>query len=510
VRWAQALKTGVGDVRTTVFQHVMAGDEDAMNLREKEYAAAIEAVATARQEYERRISSAEERALYERFGAHWEAYTGSLKEILVLSRQYAKEAAAIFYNEKSTAAAAAALAVMDEIVALKNRGADAASARADAAATATLRWFAIIVGASLVLGLLAAWAITRSIAKGLASVMKPMRALAAGDLAVDIPHRGERTEIGMIADVAQVFKDALAQKRRADEAAVFENEGKMRRARKLDELTSRFEASVGALTQDLSASAAAMETTAASLSDTARRTNEHAIGVAASAEQTSVNVQTVAAATEELAATIREINRQVVDSSRTAAEAVANVRRTDAIIQGLAEGAQKIGNVVALIGGVASQTNLLALNATIEAARAGEAGKGFAVVASEVKALANQTTTATNEIARQIEQIQEATAQAVAGIREVGDIIAGMDGTAASVAAAMEEQGAATQEIARNVAQAAQGTQQVSGSIHTVKGAAEDAGDAAGRVLEAARDLARHSGALRQELQTFLGDMRAA
>ena len=90
-------------------------------------------------------------------------------------------------------------------------------------------------------------------------------------------------------------------------------------------------------------------------------------------------------------------------------------------IKGLADAAQKIGDVVELIRTIAGQTNLLALNATIEAARAGESGRGFAVVASEVKSLAVQTAKATEEISSQILSVQASTGSAVEAIARITD-----------------------------------------------------------------------------------------
>ncbi len=127
-------------------------------------------------------------------------------------------------------------------------------------------------------------------------------------------------------------------------------------------------------------------------------------------------------------------------------------------MSGLADLAGKIGTIVDIIRSIAEQTNLLALNATIEAARAGEAGRGFAIVASEVKALASQTSSATDEIATQIGAIQAATRNTVSAIRGIGGTVAEIGDLTTSIAAAVEEQTAATQEIAAAIARASDGS----------------------------------------------------
>ena len=162
----------------------------------------------------------------------------------------------------------------------------------------------------------------------------------------------------------------------------------------------------------------------------------------------------MASATEELTASINSIAQQVTRSAEIATKAAEEARRTNAVVEGLAAGTQKIGEVVTLIQNIASQTNLLALNATIEAARAGEHGRGFAVVASEVKALANQTAKATEEISAQMQDIQTATGEAVSAIQAIGGTIAEIDEISNEIAAAVDQQGAATREIAGNVQQA--------------------------------------------------------
>jgi methyl-accepting chemotaxis protein len=337
-----------------------------------------------------------------------------------------------------------------------------------------------------------------------------MERLANGATADDVPYVGWRNEVGAMARAVEIFRHNTAERQRLALEEEAENEAKMRRALRLDELTRLFEANVSVLTQGLASAATEMEATARTMTSTASQTNQQSVTVAAAAEQTSANVQTVAAATEEMAISIREIAQQVTLSTQISSQAVENASRTNGIVQALAAGAERIGDVVTLINGLASQTNLLALNATIEAARAGEAGRGFAVVASEVKNLASQTAKATEEIGAQITQIQGATQEAVGAIQGIQKIIGELSSISTGIAAAMEEQGATTSEISRSVQEAARGTEQVTDSIDNVKQGAGETGTAAVQVLGAAQELARHAEDLGREVDAFLSGVRAA
>jgi ABC-type transporter Mla subunit MlaD len=310
-----------------------------------------------------------------------------------------------------------------------------------------------------------------------------------------------------------VILDASRKPRRACGSLVDIHDGMKGQAdqkAKRDATAGRFETRIGQMASHIAAGSAQMVTTARTVTEAAAQTSGQAATVVSAIAEADSGLQTAAAAAEELTASIREISRQVAQSSTITGQAVDDARRTDRIVQALAEGADSIGRVIGLIANIAGQTNLLALNATIEAARAGDAGKGFAVVASEVKSLANQTGKATEEISAQVNEIQTATKEAVEAIRGITRTIEEVSSIATSIASAVEEQGAATAEIARNVQQTAHVTREVMANMNSVTHCAQDTGAAAGKVLTAASGLSQEAENLSREVNSFASDVRAA
>jgi methyl-accepting chemotaxis protein len=367
-----------------------------------------------------------------------------------------------------------------------------------------------VLGIAVIAGSIA-WLIGRSIARPLGQLGARMQALADGKLDGEIPGLGRGDEIGAMAATVQIFKDNAIRIRGLEQAeAETQKRTAAERRAAMENIASDFERSVTGIVRSVSTAAAGMQTTAQSMTSTASDASARAATVGAASESASNNVGTVAAAAEELSSSVAEISRQVARSSEIASKAVGDAERTNSTVQALSTGAEKIGEVVKLIHSIAAQTNLLALNATIEAARAGESGRGFAVVASEVKALANQTAKATEEISAQVAAMQASTSEAVSSIGGISQTIAQMSEITVSISTAIDQQGDATREIARNIQSVAAGSSEISAHIGGVTTAASATGKAAGDVLSNAKELDNQSGMLRNAVDEFLAKVRAA
>jgi methyl-accepting chemotaxis protein len=397
-------------------------------------------------------------------------------------------------------AAKASQVVADQKI-LMNEQLQASSAAADQAKIITISFLLITLAIGAVFSVL----IARSIVAPLTRITMVVTRLAQGETTVEIPGVEKTDEIGDIARAVTVFKtsmieaEKLRQEHRTQEALAAAQHKKF-----LQNLAENFEASVGGVVRAVKDAASDLTDTAGSMNSTAEHTSNQSLVVVDASGRASANVQAVAVAAEQLSFSISEIGTNASRSQDIAQRAIASASHSQQVVQTLADGARKIGEVIGQIQSIASQTNMLALNASIEAARAGIAGQGFAVVANEVKALANQTATATKNISLHIADIQEATSEAVVTIEDIARIITEIGETSTAIAAAIEQQEAATQEITRSIQAAAKGTEVVTKNIAGVQDASKETGVRAILVLDAAHGLSAHADNLNNEVHAFL------
>jgi methyl-accepting chemotaxis protein len=351
---------------------------------------------------------------------------------------------------------------------------------------------------------------SRSLTGPIGSLTKAMGNLAAGDTATSITGIERGDELGEMAQAVDVFRDNAIERVKLEGAAKEDVFVQTRRAESIAQATHDYERVAGDMLRAVAAAAAELEATSMTMSAAADRTNHMANSVAAAAEESTVSASHAAGSAESLMGSISTIQVNVAESGQVASEAVHLSSDAQQAVSELASSAQRIGEVVELIKGIADQTNLLALNATIEAARAGEAGRGFAIVAQEVKNLASQTGAATEDIATQIGSIRGAVEGAVGAMSRIETVIQRINQNAVMIGQSVDLQANVSTAIASAISQVAVSSQSVSSDVAMVTETASETGAAAGQVLSASRELSMQAAKLDHETMEFLARVRAA
>ncbi|MER0042891.1 methyl-accepting chemotaxis protein [Pseudomonas sp. MGal98] len=362
---------------------------------------------------------------------------------------------------------------------MERRNSETASAR-------TLQLTTTVI--ALLVGILAAWMITRQITRPLQETLAAVERIAGGDLSQTL------------------------QVTRRDEMGVLQ-QGIQRMGSTLREL-------IGGIRDGVTQIASAAEELSAVTEQTSAGVNSQ-----------KVETDQVATAMHEMSATVQEVARNAADASRAASDAdreanqgdrvvgeaiaqierlAAEVTRSTEAMSHLQQESNKIGSVMDVIKAVAEQTNLLALNAAIEAARAGEAGRGFAVVADEVRGLAQRTQKSTEEIEELVAGLQHGTQQ-VANImhssRELTDssveLTRKAGGSLESITRTVSNIQSMNQQIAAAAEQQSAVAEEISRSVINVRDISEQTAAASEETAASSVELARLGSQLQQMVSHF-------
>lgn len=352
------------------------------------------------------------------------------------------------------------------------------------------------------------WQVVNGISRPLQSLTLRMTKMSDGDLNTTVDVSATSSEVAEMVAALESFRqnliaaDSLRQSQEAEAA------GREQRRQELERLANGFSTQAESLLKSLEHACGEMTSASSSMQRSTMGVVDETKSARDIAEKTTADVQAVAAATEELSASVGEIGRQVGSGNTVVDRAFQYVGTASEDVENLRGRADSIGQVIVLITDIAEQTNLLALNATIEAARAGEAGKGFAVVANEVKSLANQTAKATENIRREIEEIQRATDATVTVMGQVSNSVEEVRSITAGIASAVEQQNSATQEIAVSIQGIAAGADQMSTGMQRMAGSADEASSSVESVSKTAEGLTHKADALNTEVASFINSVK--
>lgn len=352
-----------------------------------------------------------------------------------------------------------------------------------------------------------ALSISRSVVRAIGQLDRDIRTLADRDLDAELAQASGRDEIAHIAQAVDYFRSKTIEKIAAANSDERKREMIQNERRAMSGVANKIRSSVGEIVAALSRLSKAMEDASHEVASASEQTRKQTGDASASLMVASRDLSGVVDGMGELTHSIAEISAQAERAASNAETALSQTRAAANVGERLEESSRRIGEITKVIAGIAEQTNLLALNATIESARAGDAGRGFAVVAQEVKALAGQTGAATDEIARQINDIQIAAKDVLASFRTVADAIDGMSGVTSSIAGAVEEQNVATRGISESLSRANIGASDAIDRVEDLPALAARTERSAAALADFAVNLSVEAARLGKEIETLLHEL---
>ena len=477
------------DVRDAVFQAQLQRPTEVAS-RNRAAVAHFQAVDRLSAEYEKKIKIKDdtERALYARFREQLAAFGIIAGDVTTMSSSGQPARAVDAILTRCSEAADRVNAAIEALMKHKESAAAAYSRNAKATSDAAVvrQAIALLVGLILSVGL-ALW-ISRSISTPISALADAADRVASGQLDCDA-RLDRRDELGRLAasfNTAIGNTRALVQKVNAA-ADTTEHAGLQ-----LAQDSNRLADALASQASQSDATAHTLAGIAATMESSARRASE----AAHESSQACADARASGAVVLATVAGMNEIARVVSDSERSVAA--------------LGASSERIGNIVAVIDGIATQTGLLALNAAIEAARAGEQGRGFAVVADEVRLLSQRTQEATREVAATVTLIQSDTTQAVKAMQHGSARVESEKRAANEAVVAIESIIERTQRIDQIISAIGQSSieqarsgEAASADINSIGSASRVSMEATRELSSTANQLATSTGELKQLLAQF-------